>query len=81
MRSNVHFQKSILNVAKMCIWLQKGSLSFLLYVQYLSVSSYVKNSNGMFNRKDAGTEYIVLDVAKKHILIGCKIACISRTAE
>ena len=36
----------------MCIWVQKGSLFFLLYVQYLSVSSYVKNSNGMYNRKD-----------------------------
>ena len=36
----------------MCIWLQKGSLSFLLYIQYLSVCSYIKNSHGMYNRKD-----------------------------
>ena len=39
LRSHVCFQKSILNFAKMCVWLQKDTLFFLLYLLYLSVSS------------------------------------------
>ena len=63
LRSNVYFQKSMLNVAK-------SYLSFLSYIPYLSVRYVLKCMICIKGR----TEYIVLDVAKKHILIGCEIA-------